>query len=60
MKQIEIQFRSRRERENEIHLEDNYRQLGNPAILAAARYCGKARESVLQTKSQPAYISAGE
>ncbi|MER0237959.1 hypothetical protein [Fulvimarina sp. MAC8] len=60
MKKIEIQFRSRREREREIHLENNYRQLGNPGLLTAARYCGTGRESAIQTKVQPVQLMAGE
>ncbi|MEN3791439.1 hypothetical protein [Fulvimarina sp. MAC3] len=60
MKTIEIQFRSRRERENEVHLENNYRQLGNPGLLAAAQYCGKGRQPAVQTMARPLHLVAGE
>lgn len=60
MKKIEIQFRSRRERENEIRLENNYRQLGNPGLLTAAQYCGKRPDSAVQSSAQALPMVAGE
>ncbi|MBP0614267.1 hypothetical protein [Jiella mangrovi] len=37
-----LQFRSRRERENEIDLVRNYRDIGHPAIAAASQAARKA------------------
>ncbi|RFC66214.1 hypothetical protein DYI37_01760 [Fulvimarina endophytica] len=59
MKHNEIHFRSQADRQNEIRLEDNYRQLGNAAILAAASYCGGKR--VAQSHAAlPQFQNAGK
>ena len=38
-----IEFRSKSERERDIHLERNYREIGNRAIAAASQSCCKQK-----------------
>ncbi|MCB8836028.1 hypothetical protein [Aurantimonas sp. VKM B-3413] len=43
MKRDTIQFRSKREREQEVDLKRNYKEIGIPAIAAASRACRAAK-----------------
>ncbi|HEY9058351.1 MAG TPA: hypothetical protein VIN77_14465 [Aurantimonas sp.] len=45
MKTETIQFRSKTDREREVDLERNYRQIGIPAIAAASHGCCKGKEN---------------
>ena len=49
MKTNEPQFRSKKERENEVRLENNYRTIGISAISAAA-HAMKTRSRTISTK----------
>lgn len=39
----QLQFRSKKERDSEVRLERNYRQIGIPALAAASHDCCKAK-----------------
>ncbi|MDY8110478.1 hypothetical protein U0C82_15150 [Fulvimarina sp. 2208YS6-2-32] len=60
MKHNEIQFRSKRERESEVRLEDNYRQLGNPTLLTAARYVAAKRAAQPKARVLPQFAMSAE
>ena len=51
-KRDNLQFRSKRERENEIDLARNYRDIAIPAIAAANQACRKSM--LVQGNSRPA------
>ena len=60
MKHNEIKFRSKRERESEVRLEDNYRQIGNPTLLTAAKYCAAKRASQPKAAVLPQFAVSAE
>ncbi|MEF2550662.1 hypothetical protein VQ042_04685 [Aurantimonas sp. A2-1-M11] len=47
-----IEFRSRSEREREILLERNYREIGNRAIAAASQACCKQKRIEVRTDNR--------
>lgn len=54
MKDETIQFRSKSERDREVDLERNYRQIGIPAIAAASHGCCRQKATEKNTEKTAA------